>query len=1071
MDNVKLADHISSSQSSLISQDGSLVHEEDPNHLVNNGITNQSQVLSNAVGNEKLEGDVECSSSPVDATRRSKSQQPIAENSLSSTIEDAPSDANMNKDELITLSNSGMSTTVPDDRFEEHNSNTLMEDPRTQSVEDMPEKLPQEQHSVHSDSATVNDVNEVTMPEKLPQEQSSIHSDSATVNDANEVIMPEKPPQEQSSVHGDSATVNDANEVIMPEKPPQEQSSVHGDSATVNDANEVIMPEKPPQEQSSVHGDSATVNDANEVIMPEKPPQEQSSVHGDSATVNDANEVIMPEKPPQEQSSVHGDSATANDANEVIMPEKPRQEQSSVHGDSATVNDANEVIMPEELPPEQSSVCSDSATVNDVIMPSETVVIKNEDVERADGLAEGVRVSGGKTESVDSSKDVKQSDINRGLIDTTAPFESVKEAVSKFGGIVDWKAHRIQTVERRKVVEQELEKLNEEIPEYRRQSEAAEEGKKQVLKELDSTKRLIEELKLNLERAQTEEHQARQDSELAKLRVEEMEQGIAEESSVAAKAQLEVAKARHVDAVSELKAVREELETLYREFASLVADKNAALAKAEDAVAASKEVEKAVEDLTIELMATKESLESAHATHLEAEEQRIGAAMAREQDSLNWEKELKQAEAELQSLNQKIISAKNLKSKLDTASNLLIDLKAELAAYMESKLEEEPDNDGNTKSEAEDPEKKTRTDIQAAVASAKQELKEVKLNIEKSTSEINCLKVAATSLKTELEKEKSDLVNLRQREGMASIAVASLEAEVERTRSEIALVQMREKEARETIVELPKQLQQAAQEADQAKSLAQEAQEELCKTKEEAEQAKAGASTMKSRLLAAQKEIEAAKASERLALAAIKALEESESARDTNNANSPAGVTLSLEEYYELSKCAHEAEEQANLRVADALSQIELAKESESRSLDKLEAVIQEMATRKEALKIAMEKAEKAKEGKLGVEQELRKWRAEHEQRRKAGDSGTGLMNPIRSPRASFEGKNDPSNLVGSSDAMVTDASSPKADMQRSLTSMDSFSESKTGKKKKKSFFPRILMFLARKKAQPNKPS
>ncbi|XP_062215423.1 protein WEAK CHLOROPLAST MOVEMENT UNDER BLUE LIGHT 1-like [Phragmites australis] len=637
----------------------------------------------------------------------------------------------------------------------------------------------------------------------------------------------------------------------------------------------------------------------------------------------------------------------------------------------------------------------------------------------------------------------------RGFVDTTAPFESVKEAVTKFGGIVDWKAYRAQSLERCRVMQLELEKIQQEIPQFKEDWEAAEVAKSHVIKELERTKRFVEELKHKLDRAQLEVDQAKQDSELAQLRAQEMEQGIDDEASVIAQTQLTVAKERHEKAAEELKLIKEELRSTREQYSVLTTERDTAVKRAEEAVSAAKETEKQVEDVTSELIASKESLESAHAAHHEAEEHRLGAALAKEHDCLAWEKELQQAHEELHQLNEQILSKTDVESKVDENVRKLLSLQGELAAYMENKLSDEA---GVVQEQGSKEAKEISRSIKEALASKRKELDEVRGKLEYAENEANLIRVIAETLRTELDKEKASLVTLQQRECMASITVSSLEAELNSTKQEIEMVHKKEAETQEKMVKLPRMLQQAAHEAEDAKMAAHLAQEELRRAKEEAEQTKASATTADVRLRAVLKEIEASNASERLALVAAQAMQESEETRSV--ADSPRGVTLPISEYHAFSKRVHEAEELANERVAAALAQIELAKDSESRRLDKLHEASKEMSQKKDALQIALVRADMANEGKLGAEKELRRWRAEREQRGKAHEAVTHAVSHVSAPSKKFA---DHKSSYQEDGEFLTDSK-----LHMSTNSMDHFVPDQK-LRKKKSFFRRMSTILSRK--------
>lgn len=60
----------------------------------------------------------------------------------------------------------------------------------------------------------------------------------------------------------------------------------------------------------------------------------------------------------------------------------------------------------------------------------------------------GPRAAGSRAlDSPETQLRIKEFNASKGIIDTAQPFDSVKSAVSKFGGIVDWKAHKVMAVE------------------------------------------------------------------------------------------------------------------------------------------------------------------------------------------------------------------------------------------------------------------------------------------------------------------------------------------------------------------------------------------------------------------------------------------------------------------------------------------------------------------------------------------------------------------------------------------------------------------------------------------------
>ncbi|XP_043725230.1 WEB family protein At2g38370-like [Telopea speciosissima] len=277
------------------------------------------------------------------------------------------------------------------------------------------------------------------------------------------------------------------------------------------------------------------------------------------------------------------------------------------------------------------------------------------------------------------------------------------------------------------------------------------------------------------------------------------------------------------------------------------------------------------------------------------------------------------------------------------------------------------------------------------------ELKQAKMNLNRTTNDIAEIRGSVESLNKKLEKERHSLEKTRERLTSNSFRISSLEEELNQTKLKLQQATNAEiKGLSENPTDISREVQQLSLEAEQFKKMAAAAKSEVMRAMSEIEQTKTSIRTAEIRWIAAKKMEEAARAAEAVALAEIKALSNSESSSGVSLQKSEL-ITISFEEYSSLTQKMREAEEHSRRKVVDAMNQIDEANISKMEILKKVEEATEEVRMSKRALEKALNRVEAANKGKLAVEDALRKWRSENGQKRRSVHNSTKFKNSCSS--------------------------------------------------------------------------
>lgn len=552
-----------------------------------------------------------------------------------------------------------------------------------------------------------------------------------------------------------------------------------------------------------------------------------------------------------------------------------------------------------------------------------------------------------------------------GEIDTSPPFQSVKDAVSLFGeGAFSGerpilKKAKPYSAERVMARETQLHVAQKELNKLKEQLKNAETTKAQAFVELERAKRTVEDLTQKLKVISESRELATKATETAQSRAKE-KYGDSDGKNGAWKEELETAVKRYASIMTELDSAKQELWKTRQEYGSSLDARASAIKQAEEAENAMKENAERAAELSKEILSVKESIEQAKLASVEAHQQQEVILAEKDVRRQSYKATLEQSENKLRALEKEI------------NPELTNNLEVQLAAVMSEV--------GDLQKEVEN----KRTSDLDSVKIVTLELDGAKESLQKIVDEEISLRSLVEALKVDLENVKREHSELKEKESETESIVGSLHVKLRKSKSELEACMGEESKVRGVSEEMILSLNQLTSETEDARRDAEDMKNKTAELKKEAEVIKLALEDAEKKLKEALAEAEAAKTAEANALDQITVLtERTSAARASTSSESGAVITISLEEFDSLNRKVEESDKLTEMKLAAAKAQVEAVKASENEAIKKLEATQKEIDDFKTATEAALKKAEMAEAAKKAVETELRRWR-EREQKKAA---------------------------------------------------------------------------------------